>query len=251
MRRRAVAPMHRCTVAPTHCCSDAPLPTPHSLSPPPRRLQLFLHFPHRNNGKRFGEDHEQEKEPRKTSHDDSHLRECKIRQTPHERNKLMRQRRCDDDESLEEHSDRDGNRDKHEHRNTPPEPLKPEQLRNDQVAHEERPERPPVIAKRTIKEYRLLPRIVAVPCDEDLDEVCKSHDTRGEQEELGKILKVMIGNVLVQAEGVSHWKQDENDHRKSGVNCSCHKVRRKDRRVSAGHDAHGEIPRDDTVNGDD
>ena len=141
--------------------------------------------------------------------------------------------RCNDnDETLEPHPDRNGQRDDPDDERVLTHLSEPEQLREDHIAGDHGPVGPPVRRFRgihaVVREDRELVLVCPIPSDEELHRVGEPNHRACEQEDLGHVLQVtqrqQIGEV-----GEDHTQRDEQEehHRESAEDRTRNKVRRK------------------------
>ena len=173
---------------------------------------------------------------------------------PGTREEVLRERGDNDDETLKPHAD------VHKHAGNENDPvigahlLRPEDLRNDDVAghHAVVGPRIPtavVIADARTEEGEALVLVAAVVGNEQLDQVGVTHDRAGQQDDLGHLIDVLardqVVEMFVKEPG---GKQDGEHHREAAEDRARDEVRREDRGVPAGQDRGREVEGNDRVN---
>ncbi len=127
--------------------------------------------------------------------------------------------------------------------------LDPHQLRNRNIAKNQRPIRHPVRPRHAIHKREPLISVPAVKCRKRLHHVAVSHDQSRSQHHLGHILQMPHGDEIFQSIEFANGNRKRHYHRKARINRAGHKVRRKNRSVPAGNHRRGKVEAHHRVHG--
>ncbi len=157
----------------------------------------------------------------------------------------------DDDEALQPHADEDHDRHQEQGRHVLAGSFRPQDLRDDDVAGDQRPVGDRVRAEHAIDQHEPFVTITTVPAHERLKPVSVAHDHAGRQHDLGHVLQVALCDEILQAVEPPQRDRQHQDHREARVDRAGDEVRREDRRVPARYVGDGEVEAHDGVHGDD
>src|ERR1019366_2028981 len=148
-------------------------------------------------------------------------------------------------EALQPHADEHNERDEPEPAGGDAELLQPENLRDKNVAGEQRHVRQPIRAVEPVPEQERIELAAAVPAHERLHAIAVGNDEAGGQHDLSRVLEMPHGDEVLQPVDRADWNRKTKNHGETGINGARDKVRWEDRGVPAGDDADGEIEADD------
>src|SRR5439155_19036316 len=157
---------------------------------------------------------------------------------------VARQADNHDDEPLEPHADvHDDGHDEEDH-DVVADLVKPQQLGRQDVAQNQRVVERCIRALKTLLDEKNVKLVSTVKRKEKLEEVAVSNDEAGGQHDLGHVVQMAHGDVVLEAIRLAQGNRDGDDHGKAGIDGSRHEIGGKDRGVPAGNNGDGKVEAD-------
>src|SRR5208337_4989915 len=126
----------------------------------------------------------------------------------------------------------------------------PENLRDKNVAAEQRHVRQPIRPVKPVPEQERIELAAAVPTHERLHAIAVGNDEAGGEHDLGRVLEMPCGDEILESVDRADRNRETKHHGETGIDGARNKVWGEDRSVPAGDDADGEIEADDRVYGE-
>ena len=185
---------------------------------------------------------EQDEEPGEAPDDDAAVDQRRDVVAEGVRVEPVREARHDDVEALEPHPDQHEDRHHVEGRQVRARPLPEEHQGRHAVAEDLEPPPRRVEPDPLVEVRGALHRLAAVPGGEALARVeVREHQPR-DQDQLGHVVEVAVGDVRVQVEVVAHRDQEDEDHGESGEDRAVDEEGGEEGRVPARDQRHREVP---------
>src|SRR5919107_819962 len=225
---------------------------PHSALPSCLLLYLRLghHRPHLedgDDGQEAYEEQQEEEEEADGSEEHREVEEGRRVGAPGGGQEVPVQAHGDDDEALKPHADVDEHRDDEEHHVAVAHAPNPDELRDDDVADQQRPVEEGVRPEEAVHDHELFVGVRAVPRRERLHHVAVADDEARREHHLRGVAEVALGYEVFEPVELAERYQQRQHHREARVDGARDEVGREDGRVPARYDADGEVEADDGV----
>src|SRR5215467_2131759 len=209
-------------------------------------------FAHFRNGDRRENAYEQKEHHDKESDsagEGGPVPESPLIAAPSRRREIAREADHHNNKALEPHANVDDDGHKEQKRDVVAQLVRPERLRQKDVAENQCEIKVRVRAMETLLYEEHVELVAAVKREEKLEEVAVGDNEAGSQHDFGHVVEVAHGDEVFQAVRFAQRNRDAQHHGKAGINSSRNEVRWENRGVPAGNNGDGEVEADYRVDG--